>query len=368
MRQEATTGYVHLNERITHCVCSFSFSNSLPLSFVHYRQLRPAQELGSQRAHGANKSVPVDTSAGAFGFEHSPKIKIKYFHKKKKLEEKLSADLIPDIPAVAAEVVGKAEPDTQVVPAAGDRCRCKINDKSTPLSRRILLQCQRVLGQEWFFVTDGAKIAYSITAIPNRYDVTQFKEDEAGIVVLVKEGCNKNDIRAPYVGSKKYQIFFVPVGDKPFTLVMQHGKVDPSSHKNLPRFNIVLHLLLNNASMKAGLISTKQNPNRYYFPPATSQIMLDRNFLVSNNSHPLLGLTQSMNLAVNGSLQIQSDFLLGWFESAFWTRALLDPEARTLAGVPVDLSRPITNPTTQQAIKDVLKPLLLNSEYKRGTQ
>lgn len=289
-------------------------------------------------------------------------------YRKKKPEEKPAVDVAKEVPV---DVPGEAVAGSQIAPV-GDRKRREINDKSSPLSRRILLKCQQVLRQEWLFVTDGTKIAYSTRSIPEKYDISKFSEedkDQAGIVVEVKDGCDDHHLDAPHVTTRKYRVFFVPVADAPFKFVMQDGKVDPSCCENLPKVNNFMNLLLNNACMKSGLISTKKNPERYYFPVPASRTLLNENFQERNGSHPLLGLAQSVNLAVDGSMQIQSDFLLGWFESVVVEKPLLDPRASTLAGVHIaDLHRPITNAMTQKAIQDALKPLLFNSRYKCGPQ
>jgi hypothetical protein len=265
---------------------------------------------------------------------------------------------------------GKAVPALEPAPPRPEESDREINKASSPLSRRILLKCQAILKDEWFFYTDGAKTAYSVDAIPEKYDVSKFEDedrDAAGVVVEVSDGCDDDDDDAPHVISKKYIVWFEPVGE-PFRIVITDGKCDPSCVENMPRLNNFLHQVLNNACMMSKLISTEKNPERYYFPVPASRNLLGRHFQEKNKSHPLLGLSQSVSVAVDGSMQIQSDFSLGWFESALVKKRLLDPQSRTLAGVFVDLERPITDLKKQEEIKAALNMLLLHSRYERGPQ
>jgi hypothetical protein len=291
---------------------------------------------------------------------HQFDIEIDYFRRKKKAEA--APPVNPD-----TEVPVDAPDQPAVLPQPEHRLKREINEKSSPLSRRILLECQKQIAVDWFFLTDGAKIAYSIQNIPEKYDVTKFNDkEEAGVVVAVRDGSDEECSYARYAAAKKYVVYFKSVGE-PFRIVFHNGSIDPSCQGSLPKFFNFMNQVLNNACMKAGMISTKKNPERYYFPRVISANVLGANFQNENDSHPLLGLSQSVSMAVNGSMQIQSDFALGWFEPDVEEKPLLDPVTRTLAGVTVrDLHRPIADPTVQDKVRNALKPLLFHTRYERG--
>ncbi|GAX27008.1 hypothetical protein FisN_9Lh322 [Fistulifera solaris] len=285
-------------------------------------------------------------------------IEIDFFRKKKRVEA------APQ-PESEKEVPDDAQPATQPQPER--RPKRQINERSSPLSRRILLECQKQIAADWFFLTDGANIAYSVQNIPEKYDVTKFDDKEgAGIVVEVRDGSEEECTYAKYAATKKYVVYFKPVGES-FRIVFHNGRIDSSCQESLPKFFNFMNQVLNNACMKAGMISTRKNPERYYFPRGISANVLGGNFQRQNESHPLLGLSQSVSIAVNGSMQIQSDFALGWFEPDVEEKPLLDPVTKKLAGENIsDLHRPITDPTVQDRVRNALKPLLFHTRYERG--